>query len=336
MQKDPHSSMASLDHKMIFILLVLTAALAGSGAVPAGLLVSEYRGTCDASAAVAMGNDHFIVANDEDNILRIYRLGVPDPVKEYGLDGFAKADPDHPEMDIEGAARIGNRVFWITSHGANKSAKYRESRRRFLATEFELESGRPKVTPVGIAYTDLLDDLEQSKNLKNYHLADAAKLAPNDDGGLNIEGLADTADGTLLIGFRNPLPRGNALIVTLNNPEDVILGRKPQIGPEIELPLGGLGIRSLERVGGGYLIVAGPRNGKGVSRLFRWQGPRAAPKPTPVATVNFEGLNPEALFAMPNGRIYVLSDDGGREINGVDCKELPAQEQRFRAITVNP
>jgi len=32
-------------------------------------------GMCDASAAVALGNDRFIVADDEDNVLRVYRRG---------------------------------------------------------------------------------------------------------------------------------------------------------------------------------------------------------------------------------------------------------------------
>jgi hypothetical protein len=30
---------------------------------------------CDASAAVALDADHFVVADDENNVLRIYRRG---------------------------------------------------------------------------------------------------------------------------------------------------------------------------------------------------------------------------------------------------------------------
>jgi len=281
-----------------------------------------------------MGNDHFIVANDEDNSLRIYRLGYPDPVMAYSLDSFAKVDPEKPEMDIEAAARIGNRVYWITSHGANKNAKDRPGRRRFLATDISFKDGEPEVTPVGLAYADLLDDMNASSQLKKYRLDDAAGIAPKDEGGLNIEGLAETPTGALLIGFRNPIPGGNALIVTINNPGDVVQGKKPEIGPVLELPLGGLGIRSIERNGDIYLIVAGPYEGNGTFRLFRWQGPSGTAKPIPVLTLDFGDLNPEALFISAKGGTHILSDDGGREINGVDCKDSPVEEHRFRAITI--
>src|SRR2546430_9475105 len=49
-------------------------------------------------------------SNDEDNILRLYSTehGGP-PLKQYDLSRFlAQFD----EADLEGAARIGNRIFW--------------------------------------------------------------------------------------------------------------------------------------------------------------------------------------------------------------------------------
>ncbi len=323
-------------HIIIFLFFALAVSLAKPGAIGAESLVSVYKGTCDASAAVSMGNDHFIVGNDEDNSLRIYRLGAPDPALIYELDSFANADPDKPEMDIEAAAKIGNRVYWITSHGANKNAKYRPGRRRFLATDISFVDGQPKVTPVGIVYENLLADLESSVQLKKYRLDEAAEIAPKDEGGLNIEGLAATPAGALLIGFRNPIPGGNALVVTINNPGDVIQGKKAKIGPVLELPLGGLGIRSIERNGDIYLIVAGASEGNGNFRLFRWQGPEGTAKPIEILDPGFEGLRPEALFVTPKGRVFVLSDDGGQDIDGVDCKDLPVEESRFRATMIKP
>jgi hypothetical protein len=283
-----------------------------------------------------MGNGHFIVANDEDNLLRVYRLGHPDPVMAYNLDSFAQASPKRPEMDLEGAAKIGSRVYWITSHGANKNAKFRPGRHRFFATEFGFEDGQPRLRPVGLAYTDLLGDMAGAAHLKKYRLDDAAWTAPKDEGGLNIEGLAETPGGALLIGFRNPIPGGKALIVTLENPGEVIQGKKPAIGPVVELPLGGLGIRSLERNGDHYLIVAGPRDGDGEFRLFRWQGPGGTAKPVPLPTPDFGDLRPEALFVSPKGRITILSDDGGKETNGTECKDLAVEEGRFRAKAIKP
>ena len=335
-KKGRRSLILSPRHLAGFLFAALASSLAGCAPVQAEPPVSEYRGTCDASAAVSMGDGHFIVANDEDNSLRVYRLGYPDPVMAYSLDAFAKVDPEKPEMDIEAAARIGSRVYWITSHGANRNAKFRPGRQRFFATDIGFKDGRPVITPVGVAYTGLLDAMAGARQLQKYRLDEAAWIAPKDEGGLNIEGLAEAPGGALLIGFRNPIPGGNALIVTLDNPGEVIQGKKPAIGPVAELPLGGNGIRSIERNGDHYLIVAGPRNGDGDFRLFRWQGPGGRPKPVPVPAPDFGDLCPEALFVSAKGRVYILSDDGGKEINGVDCKDLPVAERRFRAKAIKP
>lgn len=59
----------------------------------------------------------FVVANDEDNVLRAYRLGEPAPVGEWDLNSFLKTAPKN-EVDIEGVARIGDVGYWISSHGS--------------------------------------------------------------------------------------------------------------------------------------------------------------------------------------------------------------------------
>jgi hypothetical protein len=128
-----------------------------------------------------------------------------------------------------------------------------------------------------------------------------------------------------------------ALVVTIDNPGDVIEGKKPKIGPVLELPLDGLGIRSIERHGDNYLIIAGHHDGNKNSRLFRWPGPSTtATLPTPVPDLEFGDLNPEALFVSAKGQIYILSDDGGKEINGTDCKDAPVEERSFRVKVIMP
>jgi hypothetical protein len=62
----------------------------------------------------------------------------------------------------------------------------------------------------------------------------------------NISPLAATPDEKLLIGFRNPIPGGRALLLPLQNPIEVVREWKPvQFGTPIELDLKGLGIRVL-------------------------------------------------------------------------------------------
>ena len=296
--------------------------------------VASFNGPCDASAAVALDASHFVVGNDEHNTLQVYRQGQAAPVASLNLSNFLATAADE-ESDIEGAAAIGTRIYWITSHGRNSKGKARPSRQRFFATEV-VPGQPPTVRPVGQAYAGLLRDMTEATTLKPYRLDDAARLAAEADGGLNIEGLAATPDGTLLIGLRNPLPQQRALVIPLLNPGEVIAGQRARFGAPIELDLGRRGIRSIERVGASYLIVAGPTADRGSFALYRWSG-QPADAAIQVAGVDLKDLRPEGLFAIPgSGRVQLLSDDGGIRIAGVECKKLPVADQTFRSLTITP
>ena len=63
-----------------------------------------------------------------------------------------------------------------------------------------------------------------------------------------MEGLAARPDGSsLLIGLRNPVANGRAVLIPFLNPREVVNGEaKPKLGTPITLDLGGRGIRSLD------------------------------------------------------------------------------------------
>lgn len=293
---------------------------------------------CDASAAAVIDHEHFIVADDEENILRVYSRHGGAPIHQVNLAKFLKGggrDADE-EADLEGAAQIGNRTYWIGSHGRNKKGEASPGRQRFFATQTESTGGRLTVYPVGRPYSHLLEDLLRDERLAPYRLGKAAALAPKEAGALNIEGLAATPDGHLLIGFRNPVRNGKALIVPLRNPGGLIEGERAQFGSPFELDLEGLGVRSFGWDGGRYLIIAGHYGAGGRSRLYAWKG--GSDQPELVPRVSFRGLNPEGIMfsdATGKSEYFVLSDDGAREIEGTDCKSLkdPAQK-RFRGTLV--
>lgn len=296
-----------------------------------------YRTMCDASAAVSLDADHFVVANDERNTLRIYKRDQPDPVTSVDLFNFLGTS-ETKESDLEGAARIGNRIYWISSHGRNSDAEFQERRHRFFATDISSEAGVPTVKPVGDApYKKLLEDLVAAPELLKYGLATASEKAPEAERGLNIEGLAATPDGKLLIGFRNPIPGKKALIVPLEKPDEVIEGGKARFGIPDEIDLAERGIRSIERVGDDYLIVAGPTADKGSFSLYRWAGPQSD-KLEEIKGVDFGALRPEALFAIPHSnKIQVLSDDGDEPVGSQDCKKVKdASKQSFRSKIFSP
>ena len=257
----------------------------------------------------------------------MYRSGRPEgPLSAVPLQNDAlELDPSKDlEVDIEGAARIGDRIYWIGSHSASKKGEPRPNRRRLFATRVVTEGSEVRVEVVDRPYKDLIRDLDEADGYAGLGLKAAGKLAPKEPGGLSIEGLAATPSGDLLIGFRNPVPGGKALIATLKNPKGVTSGKPAKFGAPIQLDLGGLGVRSLERAESlnAYLIIGGlPGEGAG-SRLFRWSGDPER-KPEPVPGIDLTSLNPETLF-VEDRTATVLSDDGRRKFDDKerDCCRL--------------
>ena len=315
-----------------YLRCCLAVALAACLTSATAQAATVYRGPCDASAATALDADHFVVGDDEHNILHIYRRGQAQPVGRADLSAFL-ATVNGEEADIEGAAAVGTRIYWITSHARDAKGRVRPDRHRFFATDV-IPGNPPTLKPAGQAYARLLDDLLAADTLAPYRLARAAQRTAEAEGGLNIEGLAATPEGTLLIGLRNPLHRGRALLIPLLNPGELIDGGRARFGAPVEINLDQRGIRSIERIGTSYVIAAGPTADAGSFALFRWSG-RAGEAAAMITGIDLRDLRPEALFAIPGGKsVQVLSDDGGIRVGGVECKKLPAGRQTFRSLTI--
>src|SRR4030065_440686 len=100
--------------KIVFIIWMFVMANPVVGSVLTGEVL-VFRGASDASAAVAVGENMFVVADDENNILRIYETGkAGQPVGSFDMTSFLGIEPDHPESDIEDATIVGRRIYWIT------------------------------------------------------------------------------------------------------------------------------------------------------------------------------------------------------------------------------
>jgi hypothetical protein len=294
-------------------------------AVAADTDVLVFSGASDASAAVALDARHFVVADDEDNVLRIYCLDGPvSPVGQVDLDEFLAIDGQAAEADIEGAARIDDRIYWITSHGRNRNGKERPGRLAFFATDVVNDAGHgiPSLVPVGRPYRRLVQDLLRDPQLRFLNLEPTLQpgrslkkkerrtLAPQQRG-FNIEGLAAGPDRSLLIGLRNPTFAGQAIILVLQDPDAVALeGRKAKFAPPILLDAGGLGVRSLE-FAPPYVLIAGPADGEDRYEALVWHGPGMSPRPRPLDLP--ADFTPEAVFRSPGSSVlWLLSDDGMR------------------------
>ena len=183
--------------------------------------------------------------------------------------------------------------------------------------------------------------------LGKYDLKKSSEIPPKEKGGLNIEALCANLDGYLLIGFRNPIPNGKALIIPFLNPKEVVMeGHKAEFDKPMELELDGLGIRSMEyfeflRY---YIIVAGPYFSSECSsdfKIFKWSGkPTDSPLEITFSTGLADNFNPEAIVVFSNikNRVLLISDDGSIKRKGKKpCKKLKHKNENkyFRSIWIN-
>ena len=319
----------------LWIALALGGMLAATPAATSlaqPLTQTRYSGMAEASAAALLDAKHFVVADDECNTLLVYALDKAEPVgKPIDLAGFLGTAGK--ASDLEGGARVGDLIYWISSHSLQKSGKPREWRKRFFATKVDTSASPPTVRPHGSAYEHLLDDLIAAPELRDLKLDGAAKVAPEQDDGLNIEGLAAWKNGGLLIGFRGPLRAGKAPVVPFKNPARVIGGGRAKFGKPVLLDLNGRGIRSIDRVAHHYLVLAGPVGDVGTFAVYRWTG-KAADAPVLRYELPSSDIAPEALLAAPSSsEITLLSDDGSSQAEAA-CGSGAKAQQQFRALRV--
>lgn len=329
------------------LVLLSLAAIAGrpAGAQPQEVTVPRYKEICDASTAVAVGSNRFLVSNDEKNKLWLYQVDKPEPVAELDVKPHLVLQGDK-EADIEGSAMLGDTLYWITSHGRNKKGELDPNRYQlFVLTPKVGPDGAISLTATGKPYTQLMQDMLEEPRLSPFKLAPLTpavdkQLAPEASGSTNIEGLAAWRGSQLLIAFRNPVRGGKALLVPLENPAGVIKvpAEKARFGDPFQLDLQGRGIRSIEYwpTRDAYLIVAGPFNDEGAFQLYRWCGDPAH-QPEAIEGADLSGLRPEAIVIDPEhpDEILLLSDDGGVKTGDVECKDLPKDKRTFQARRIS-
>jgi hypothetical protein len=329
---------------MTLVLVITFSACVAVSAAEFSLNATQvlFEGAVDGSAGADVGGGFFVGATDENNKLRLYDVkgGHSRKTLDVRVDAAVKSAlglKKVKECDLEGAAKIGDLIFWIGSHGRDEHAKEKKERQVLFATKLSGTGKDATLEIAGEIYTKLLDDLVTHPALRPFDLAKAATRAPKDKDALNIESLATDGD-KLWIGFRNPIGKdGKALMVPLLNPKEVIeKGGKARLGEPIILNLGGLGFRDMVRWHDSFLIIAGdfvdrfdqeakppPRP----SRLFSWK-PGNEPK---HIGVDFGDLNPEAIMILGQGdksEILILSDDGKYPDRG--------KEKTFRGVWLEP
>ena len=334
--------------------LLLLLSVLGSGICAGKELF--FRGACDASAAVALDDGSIVVADDESNTLRIFRPedGAEDAISSFALDkDLGVEGSKNPEADIEGATRVGDTIYWITSHGRSRKGKWRDARFFLFATNAEAPlkvKGRPYKRMIHSLVR--LPGLDLQKAIGELGEDEVAGFAPKESG-LNIESLSASADGKILyLGFRNPQPAERAILLPLLNVADVTAGTgmAPVFGEALLLDLRGLGFRAMEysTFHKSFFIVAGSHDSGGTSVLYRWSG-EATSQPEKIRAL--ADSNAESIVPFPDKQeILLISDDGTKMVsakpgestdeivNGqCECKSLVDPKAKyFRASWVDP
>ncbi|WUE87292.1 hypothetical protein OG624_33705 [Streptomyces virginiae] len=322
-----------------------TLSYAASAAVQNPADARYLTGSADASAAVDVGGGYAVVADDESNVLRLYdrsRSGAPVRTWDFSSQlGVSK------EVDIEGATRIGNTIYWTGSLGNNKDGEYKAPRNTVFTTTVSGSGASAQLT-YGRSYKKLRDDLvawdKANGNKYGFAAGTAEGEAPKQIDGFNVEGLefAPGSTSTAYLGFRAPLapvvPGGKALIVPVTNFDQVLAsGVKATFGPGIELDLGGLSVRDIRKnAAGQYLILAGSWAADDNSdpyALYQWDG---VPGHAPVKRADLPTTDPggwEAIvevpdLTVPGARVQLITDSGSADLygDGTEAKDLTHAE----------
>ena len=311
-----------------------------------------FTGTSDVSTAVAIDSQFMLVADDENQVLRLYdrsNSGLPiagfDFTSSLALTDTSGGVPR--EVDLEASLRVGNRIYWLGSLSNSSSGDYRPNRNRLFATDVSGSGATTSLSYVG-RYDNLKADLISWGDANGYNFT--ASAAPGvlpeaaDGSGFNIEGLTIAPNGTTAyVAFRAPkvptASRAKALIAPITNFSDLVTGlaTTANIGAAIELDLGGRGIREIKRSSGGdYLIIAGPADtATGTApkdfRLFTWSGNaadapvlRSADLTSLLAGGSFESIVDLPTDLSSSSQIQLLVDNGDTDFynNGTAAKEL--------------
>jgi len=301
-------------------------------------------GAADASSAVDVGDGYYIVADDENATLRLYRAGHSGrPVKSWT---FTSQMGNPAELDLEWSARHGDEIVWGGSESNSKTGDLRPSASIVFSTTVS-GSGAATDLSFGGFYGGLRDDLlawDHGNGDQFGFAADAADgVQPKQDVGYNIEGMDFGPGGstTAYLGFRAPIvPNGapqDALVVPVTNLLDLLSGAATHatFGTPLQWDLGGQGVREIRRnASDQYLVIAGDAGEGGTQHLYTWDG---NPAHQPVATQTdlpapaaIDGAW-ESLYSVPDAlsdgaTLGLIEDNGDTDFyaSGSEAKDLAA------------
>jgi len=248
--------------------------------LPDGIIAAE-----DISAITKI-NSFLVIGSDEGdgenkNYIQLLKKRTDEGYEVHSNILLFKGNKQHgKEMDIEGLAAEGNKIYVVGSHSSKrkkikKDKKYEKNREKFHANNIAEERNRDWLYRLTID----VQGKEISKEkitlreiIANDPILKAFRNIPGKENGVDIEGLS-VKEEWLYIGFRAPVFRENYVPVMklkFDNPESTY--------ELLYINLNGRGIRGMASVSDGFLIVAGPVGDSSSSyQLYHWNGKDVIP-----------------------------------------------------------
>ncbi len=311
-----------------------------------------HTDAADGSAAIAIDANYMLVADDEDQIIRVYdRNHSGLPIKTINMNSALGLEGQQ-EVDTEATTQIGNTIYWMGSHSNESDGTQANDRALIFKTTLLGTGASTTLTFVG-KYTALESDLTSWDSTNAHGLganhyglsaSGADGKVPEATDGLSIEGLtmAPSSTTTAYLGFRAPnvnvSDRNRSLIVPITN-FDTFMDATPTFGTPIELDLGGRGIRSIECNAHGCIIIAGSSDSSGHFALYTWSGVADDKPQLRSATLSgegsFEGIVelPSSDFMGSNGdakTIQVIRDNGDTDWYGTATKAKKLEQNNWK------
>jgi hypothetical protein len=313
---------------------LIAGTLGAPGVVELGRV--EVAGTVlepeDVSAMVKLG-PRLIIGSDETRAIQILEPdGGPDryralpPLRLLG----GEADRTEEEFDIEGMALHGSTLFVLGSHcwtrgklGAKKAraknlkslaeVKRRPERERLFRVTLDADTAQP----TQVECVSLYEVIQRDALLGRF------VGIPSKENGVDLEGVAVDEEGLLYLGLRAPVLRGGLVPVLRLSFEHV---ERYEL---LLVCLDGLGIRELVRVGGGFLVIAGPAGEIDMpGRLYFWDGKDCLPDKRQASQPKLLGEIPGP--GKPEGLVVLKEEPGAWEILVAYDGQFNGGLRRFR------
>ncbi|HMJ01938.1 MAG TPA: DUF3616 domain-containing protein, partial [Conexibacter sp.] len=320
----------------------------------------------DPSSAISVGGGFLLVADDESSEIKLFDTRTSGREK-----ASFRVETETNEIDYESAARKGDTVYWLGSHGNDKDGALAPSRTKLFASTLTGTGASAKLAPKGVKYENLRADLvawdRENGDRLGFFAGTQDGVRPESINGFNIEGAEFSPDDSeLYLGLRAPLvpavAGGEAVVVPLKNIEELTTApagedtRKAEFDEPILLDLEGQSIRDMRKnAAGEYLIVSGEVQTLTPSAqgqiLWTWDGEPAS-QPVKLATqlpADVGASSPagfwETIGEMPSplasgeplGMVMDQGDDAFYGLSGANKKqEIWLRKSRHDVVTIAP